>query len=193
MSSNELTSANRIDEEALKKMLIESTVRYIFRVSVLNSDDTDNLKQFVDVLLEEFKTMCTIRKFTIVNTNVVRENQKRIFNNDTLRSFYLELFKSVETTAVLNYGAQAYAKALNVLGNAAVSICCHYDETPVDDNNHLNQRSAGFREFCGMIHVKRSSIENFLEHNPWYYMVILANIFAVDLFENTRSLITKTN
>lgn len=193
MNSNELIPQNRIDEEALKKMLIDSTVKYIFRVSVLNAGDSDILKQFIDILLDEFKTMCTIRKFTIVNTNVVRENQKRILNNDTLRSFYLELFKSVETTAVLNYGAQAYANALHVLGSATVSICCHYDETPVDDNNHLNQRSAGFREFCGMIYVKKSSIENFLEHNPWYYMVILANIFAVDLFENTTSLITKTN
>ena len=171
--------------DVLKEIFLQESLNYIATILLINEKSPEKSKMFLKTLEGEFKLLCTIRKFTIVNTNVVRENQTRILENDSLRSFYFEVFKSMVYRLDLDYNEkdrQSVFKTL--LGSTKQPPCSIIIFSGVI--NHLIRRDQDYKNLCGSVFVEETVIEQYIASNPWYFSVILANMFAAPLLENLK-------
>lgn len=173
--------------EVLVSVFIAEAVDYMARVVRLNDASQDRITEFFLQLENEFRLMCSIRKFTILNTNVVRENQKRILENDTLRSFYFEMFKSVLYRLDLGYSEKDSQAMLWGLVGTASRMPCSATGT-MGKQNQLIVYDQDFKNLCGSVYVDGTTIKDFLGVSPWYHMAIIANICAPALLENIKAL-----
>lgn len=172
----------------LKSQIQEHTQTFVSRIILNNTETTDNIVSLLNILTAEFGLLCTIRKFTVLNTNVMKENVKRILGNTTLRAYYLELFHSVRHELCMNYSSKDCEFIFDAIYSSVSLPPCILDSGPRNELNHLNPDDINFKEFCGQVFIKDKSVRNFLDFNPWYYMVILVNMHAQVLLEQLLSL-----
>ena len=185
----ESTKTNIDVSSVLEEILTTETVNYVERVVSLNHATEDRIALFLKELTGEFTLMCSIRKFTILNTNVVRGNQARILENDTLRSFYFELFKSVMFRLDLDYSSKDKITILKALVETSKMVPC-IDNNGPGKKNPLILNDQDFKNLCGTVYVDNKVIDEFLGMNEWYLVVILTNIYATKLLENIKVLST---
>lgn len=175
------TGANVAVMDVLRENVLYEFGAFIERIVLKRTQDKDSIKSALTMLRNEFARQCSIRKFNLLNTNVVVETTKTIFANVTLRSFYLELYGSLRMTLTLNYSEEDCNDILKALISTMMKAPVTYDHSERQERNHLNPTEKSFSDFCGQIHVKKPTIENFLEFNGWYYAVILVNVFSQQL------------
>jgi hypothetical protein len=181
------TKTNVNISEVLEEILVTEMVSYIERIININDGAEDRITVFLSDLTTEFLLMCSSRKFTVLNTNVVRGNQSRILGNDTLRSFYFEMFKSVVYRLCLDYSETDKTNILKALVESARLVPCT-DTPDYGKQNPLILNGQDFKNLCGTVFVDKAIIDQYLGANQWYLMVILANICAPKLLENVKTL-----
>ena len=185
----ESTKTNVNVSEVLEEILTSEMVNYAERVVSINANTENRITGFLTELSNEFILMCSCRKFTILNTNVVRTNQIRILGNDTLRSFYFEMFKSVMYRLSLDFSDKDKINIMNSLVESSKIMPCS-EAAKFGKTNPLILDSQDFKNLCGTVYVDGSTIDTFLSMNQWYLVVILTNICAPKLLENIKVLST---
>lgn len=170
----------------LKTIVEEEAIDYIKRIILINSDNKDAIESFMGLIAKEFRLQCTYRKFTILNTNVVRAIQDRILEDDSLRAFYFELYKSVEFVLSMDYKisvTELIEDEIESLGNAPVALF----EDKKNDELNIHLQTPGFIKLCSGVRCMHG-IKTFLEYNPWYFIFIIVNMCAPNLVENLNIL-----
>lgn len=173
--------------EYLRDAVLSESMDYVKRIILVNSRSQDRLPGFFKTLEEEFEKMCLIRKFTILNINVVRENQERVFGNDTLRSFYFELYKAVMYRLELDLGEDEQHTLLTGIAKSSVKApCAYHQQTATSANSPLFLRNQDFQNLCGQVYVDVDAVGQWQSSNPWYFVVLLVNLFGHNLLENMK-------
>ncbi len=188
MKIKALNNENLAVQDLLESIVMREFGGFIERLTFKNESEKGQILRALDLLKTELLRQCSIRKFNLLNTNVVVETAKTIFADTTIRSFYLELIGSLKMTLILNYGKEDYKDILDAVLDAMVQPPVLYDSKPREELNHLNPTDKTFLDFCGQIHVKTATIKNFLQFNEWYYAVILVNFFAQHLLASLEEL-----
>lgn len=174
--------------EVLKEITSEEVLGYIQRVILINRNNADNLKTFGSFIINELSTQCTIRKFTILNTNVVKAHQGRVLTDVTLRAFYFELTNVLIVRLNLLYGSEATKLIINNMVDSYSDhpVCV---KSPIGSDYSFFLNSPEYKELCSSVEVTGSAME-FAKINLWYWGFIVVNLYAPSLFESVNSLLT---
>lgn len=167
----------------VETILTEAMLTYVERVVNLNTGTEERITSFLKDITIELTLMCSIRNFTILNTNVVKECQDRILENDTLRAFYFEMFRACVYRLELDYCMEDRVNIFDSIFNSALIAPC---SVQIGQHNYLIRQDQSFKNLCGSVYVNRDVITGFLKANPWYIMVVLTNISAPRLLENIK-------
>jgi len=171
-------------------IVLEEIGNYIKRIFLLNKDNANSptVNSWFFELRDEIKKISSIRKFIIVNTNVVKENQNRILSNTTLRSFYFEVYSSIVFRLKLDNEDKVLDQIFKKVLFVVTCQPCFLDDENIDNDNYLNLRTNDFKDLCSQVSVHEKAIVNFLSHNPWYYLLILMNQNAHEILDLIETL-----
>lgn len=170
----------------LEEAFLTASVDYVHRVLLIQNENVRAVADFLKQIDDELRQMCYIRRFTIFNTNVIKNVQTRVLSDDTIRAFYFELYRAICTSIALEYSKDDKDTMFRALRSANTEVPCRFVNGTV---TALSDTSQEFSNLCGTMFIEESMVNDFFIANPWYIVAVLANMHAPTLIERLSVLI----
>lgn len=170
----------------LEDEIINQTLTYISKVTLSYGANGDAILDLLTTIQKEFKDMCSIRNFTLHNTNMVRHLSEKILTNKILSNYYFEVYKAVVLKLDMEFSKKNREVILNTLIESSFTIPCKLEAVYNDkaNRNFIIEINNDYTVLCNGLFIDESAFKNFLSINPWYTMVMLVNFFSSTLLEN---------
>lgn len=169
----------------LKEHYLTQALKCVQKTVLKHGDNIDELTRNIKVYNDEFDALLKNRKYLLLNTNVVKNNTERILKNETIRSFYFDLYASLVIRVSLDY-SEDELKELFTLCLQALKLPGIFRSS---NDRSLVPMTGEMAMYIGQHEVTREAID-FFKENPWYIGVIICSHVVSELIEDIGTLLS---
>lgn len=170
----------------LQSAVVAEVLDYVNRVANINIGDAGKFMAFFELIETEMVSIATNRKYQVLNTNVIRAIHKRVLDNESVRTFYMELTTSLQVRCSLELGEGELNKLLAKMVKGIEEAVLR----PNSDPQSLIPQHASEKQLASQL-IVTDQAKQYLVVNTWYFGTILCNFFAATILDQLRLLKSK--